>query len=379
LALVCLYIDHLPGNFFSRFTLHAYGFNDAAEVFVLVAGISAGLAYCATFERKGWRAGSRRVLRRVLQVYGTHIMLVAVCAAALWIGARATGSPDMLRTYKYAFFGSAALEEIRHALSLSLQPHHLNILPLYVVLLAAVPIVLLLQRIHIAALAAVSLALWLLPRAFDVNLPSDLHSRGWYFNPFAWQLLFVVGVLWGQGWRRGYSLPRSAILASLAVAYCGFALVAVAPWAKLPALAEWRILPHDWMGSVDKERLSLLRVLDVLALAYLTVFFVPASARWLESAWAKFFRALGRASLSVFAMSAILDVIGWIVWHSGGRGIACQFALIVCGIAIMRLAARVAEDGALRATGSATNVRRKSWYVRARLAMSSDGVPPLRH
>src|SRR5256885_16982140 len=79
LALVCLYVDHLPGNFFSRFSLHAYGFNDAAEVFVLVASISAGLAYCMTFQSRGWFAGMKRIARRIVQVYATQIMLIAVC------------------------------------------------------------------------------------------------------------------------------------------------------------------------------------------------------------------------------------------------------------------------------------------------------------
>jgi hypothetical protein len=122
-----------------------------------------------------------------------------------------------------------------------------------------------------------------------------------------------------------------------------FALVAVAPWAKTSALAQWYILPRDWLTPLDKQHLSLLKVLDVLALAYLAAYFVPASARWLDSAGACFFRALGRASLSVFAVSAILGVVGWIIWHAGGRSIACQFTLIVIGVAVMWVTAHLVE------------------------------------
>jgi hypothetical protein len=149
LALACLYVDHLPGNFFSRFSLHAYGFNDAAEVFVLVAGISAGLAYCATFQHAGWLAGLQRVARRIVQVYATHIMLIIICAAAFWLAAEATGIGEMLHADVFAFFGAGLNDEVGHALSLRLQPHYLNILPLYVLLLAAVPLIVLLLRIHL--------------------------------------------------------------------------------------------------------------------------------------------------------------------------------------------------------------------------------------
>jgi hypothetical protein len=343
LALVCLYVDHLPGNFFSRFSLHAYGFNDAAEVFVLVAGISAGLAYCTAFLNSRWLVPMKRVARRILQVYATHLMLIAVCAAAIWFAATASRNAEMLHTETFAFFGGSLADEIRHALSLRLQPHYLNMLPLYVLLLAAVPLIVLLLRIHVAVLIAVSFGLWLLPRTLQWNLPSDLHSPGWFFNPLAWQLLFVIGVLLGLADRQGYSLPRSRLLAFAAAGYCAFALVAVAPWAKLSVFAEWYVLPRDWLTVIDKQHLSLFRVIDVLALAYLAVYFVPASARWLDSFGARFFRSLGCASLSVFAVSAIVDALGWIIWHAGGQSVGCQFIVIVIGVVIMRATAYVVE------------------------------------
>ena len=365
LALVCLYVDHLPGNFFSRFSLHAYGFNDAAEVFVLVAGISAGLAYCAVFDNSGWVAGIKRVARRILQVYATHIMLIAVCATTIWFAASATHSHEVLQTDVFAFFGGTLGEEINHAITLRLQPHYLNILPLYVLLLAAVPLIVLLMRIHVAVLVAVSFGLWLLPRTLHWNLPSDLHSPGWFFNPLAWQLLFVIGALWGWARRQGFSLPRSGLLAFAAASYCGFALVAVAPWAKLPMLAEWYVLPRDWLTPFDKQHLSLFRVLNVLAIAYLAVYFVPTSAQWLDSAGARFFRALGRASLSVFAVSAIVDAFGWISWHAGGQSVAWQFMLIVLGVILMRTTAYTVESPANVLRNTILPMRRTARRARA--------------
>src|SRR4029453_10505163 len=96
----------------------------------------------------------------------------------------------------------------------------------------------------------------------------------------------------------------------------------------------------------DKQHLSLFRVLNVLAVAYLAVYFVPTSAQWLASAGAQFFRALGRASLSVFAVSAIVDAFGWISWHAGGQSVAWQFMLIVLGVILMRATAYMVESPA---------------------------------
>ena len=44
-ALILIFIDHIPGNMFAKFTLTNFGFADAAEIFVLLAGIGAYLAY----------------------------------------------------------------------------------------------------------------------------------------------------------------------------------------------------------------------------------------------------------------------------------------------------------------------------------------------
>src|ERR671923_1839563 len=61
LALICIFIDHVPGNRLAHLTLQNFGFSDAAEVFVLLAGFSAALAYGSTFQRDGWAAGLSRI------------------------------------------------------------------------------------------------------------------------------------------------------------------------------------------------------------------------------------------------------------------------------------------------------------------------------
>ena len=60
-ALLFIFIDHIPRNFLAFFTLHNFGFSDAAEMFVGLAGYAAFFAYTKPFERKGLLAGLRKI------------------------------------------------------------------------------------------------------------------------------------------------------------------------------------------------------------------------------------------------------------------------------------------------------------------------------
>src|SRR5262245_601594 len=79
LALIFIFIDHVPDNKLANFTLRNFGFADAAEVFVLLAGFSAVLAYGRTFDTQGFQAGATRVWKRARDIYVWHIGLLLLC------------------------------------------------------------------------------------------------------------------------------------------------------------------------------------------------------------------------------------------------------------------------------------------------------------
>ena len=76
LALLMIFIDHVPGNLLSLVTLRNFGFSDAAELFVLLAGFSSMVAYGGSFDRDGVAVGLRRVLLRCLRIYLFQAMLL---------------------------------------------------------------------------------------------------------------------------------------------------------------------------------------------------------------------------------------------------------------------------------------------------------------
>jgi hypothetical protein len=321
LALIFIFIDHIPGNDLARFTLRNFGFADAAEVFVLLAGFSAVLAYGRTYESHGFRAGTARVLDRVRDIYLWHLGLVVLCGVGLTLAA--------------AVFAETPLRSTVLAASLVNQPNMLNILPLYIVLLLVwLPLVMwLLPRRPWLALA-LSAAVWAIANLFHLNLPSQQNSFGWVFNPFAWQLLVTVGALTAHFSRRG-GVPISRPLVALASGYLAFALLMAAPWTQIPGLEQARPFPREMLGQIDKSYLSPLRLAHVIALGYLAMTLLAPQSPWLSGAWARGIARCGRHSLEIFCLGTVLSFAGWIVLAEAGTGYALQALVNLIGIGLL--------------------------------------------
>jgi hypothetical protein len=339
LALICIFIDHVPGNRLAHLTLQNFGFSDAAEVFVLLAGFSAALAYGSTFQRDGWAAGLSRIGRRIAKLYAAHLILLAVCVGGLAVVARAVENPVYFEHVNLTPFGYDPFGAIWRALVLQHQPAYLNILPLYVLLLAWFCIVIALARVHAALALATSAGLWAVANITGLNLPSYPEPFGWYFNPFAWQFLFSLGVLAGLAHRRGVTVPRSRYLFMAAMTYLLFAFVAAAPWSNIPGLHQLQLLPSEFIGHISKENLSPWRLVNVLAFAYVCAVLIPASAGWLKHPCIGWVINLGRNALSVFCAGTVLSLAGFVILVEIDRGFVAQAAVNLGGLGSMGLIA----------------------------------------
>jgi hypothetical protein len=334
LALIVIFINHVPGNSLSHFTLQAFGFSDAAEVFVLIAGYSAFMAYSGPLQRQGLLLGARQVLQRVRDIYAAHLILVAICASVLAIAARYFENPLYFEHVNLTPLSYDPLSAIWNVLLLTFQPGYLNILPLYVVLLAWFPVLWwLLQRNPLAALG-ISVALWAGAR-FGLKLPSWPETIGWFFNPFAWQLLFAIGAIAALGTRRGWALPRNRwIIATAALYVLGIAIVA-APWVNIPGLDLPRVVPLELIPTITKTNLSIWRLTHILAIAYLVAVALPPTARWLSGAMARPMIACGRHGLHIFSLGTVLSFLGFAVMLEGGRSWPYQIAVNGIGVGVL--------------------------------------------
>jgi hypothetical protein len=351
LCLVMIYINHTPTTIYERFTSRNFGFSDAAEGFVLMSGMAAGLAYSpALRERLGWQ-GVGRIWARVWQLYVTHILVTALClavaaAGALWFhGEWFVNGPHLEKIYNMQLETQIGVVLLTHQIG------YANILPLYTVLLAFAPFAIWLGWRKPGLLLALSVAIWAaagIGRGLDLhpqlNLPNYPNPGGWFFNPVAWQLLFVLGLLTGINLRQGRRfVPLDGWLLGAAIAYLLAALVIV----QAPGLMQrfstalWGLNEYGapWLlVSFDKTFLTAPRLLHILALAYVLSAF-PAVRQAAASAIGRPFALLGRHSLQVFALGTILAFVGQVIKGDMVPSMALDTLILGTGIALMFLMA----------------------------------------
>jgi hypothetical protein len=343
IALWLIFLDHIPSNVVSWITIRNYGFSDATEIFIFISGYTAAFVYGRAMRERGFVVSGARILRRAWQIYVAHIFLFAIYMAEISYVATSFDNPLYAEEMNILDFLKQPDMTIVQALLLKFKPVNMDILPLYIILLILFPPILwLLQRWQTLALGA-SLALYVLAWQFGWNLPA-YPEGSWYFNPFAWQLLFVFGAwcaLGGAG--RLAPVARSPVTMVIAMLYLGFSFVIALSW-YLPD--QTSIVPHwleDLIYPIDKTNLDVLRFAHFLALAVLTVRFVPRTWPMLNS-WILYPAILcGQHSLEIFCLGVFLAFAG----HFALVDISGAFWMQVV-ISIFGIVAMIATAGLIR-------------------------------
>ena len=325
-ALWWIFMDHIPGNWMAQFSLRNFALCDATEIFVLLAGYAAAIAYGGSYERNGWLFAGADVLRRAWTLYIAHIFLFVVFAAQVSYSATALDRADYLDEIHLDVLADAPYQAMLGALLLTFQPAYLNILPMYVALLAFFSLLLPLLRWP-WVMGGLSFALYAAARTFGWNFPSWTDD-GWYFNPLCWQFLFVLGALMSR-----YSLrppvPTWVVDAGAAVVVVFGAALIWLVWPSDDVSAHVPRLLTRTLLLVDKEGMHPMRLLSILALAWGVVRLVPFSARWLRTRWAGPVLC-GQHSLAVLCCGIFLSFLGRLVMEEQG-GWAGQAVVNVAG------------------------------------------------
>ena len=343
LALWFIFVDHIPTNIVSWLTVRNYGFSDATEIFVFISGYTAVIAYARMMEREGWVRAAARIYRRVWQLYVAHILLfVAFSAQVAWVSI-ARDTPALIEEMELLGLGQNPYQAILEAALLKFRPVNLDVLPLYIVLLAVFPFVLPAVVRWPMRVIAVSLALYAATCHYDWNLPAYPENKVWFFNPMAWQVVFYVGaacaVLGPQlAWLDRFRRPLS-ILAAL---YLLFAAFIVLSWHYNPME---RLIPN-WVTRliypIDKTNIDILRFLHFLALAWLVRLAVPVDAAFLRWRVLEPLRRCGEQSLLIFCLGTFLALSAQVIVSQFEESLLSQIVVSVAGIMIMCVAAYVA-------------------------------------
>jgi hypothetical protein len=343
LALWFIFVDHVPTNVVSWLTVRNYGFSDATEIFVFISGYTAVIAYARMMQREGWVRAAARVYRRVWQLYVAHILLfVAFTAQVVWASI-ARDMPSLIEEMELMGLGDNPYEAILAAALLKFRPVNLDILPLYIVLLAVFPFVLPAIVRWPFAVIAVSLALYAATCRFNWNLPAYPENKVWYFNPLAWQVVFYVGAALAMLAPELSRLDRfRRPISIVAVLYLLFSAFIALSWHYNPLE---RLVP-TWVARqiypIDKTNIDILRFLHFFALAWLVRLLVPADAAFLK--WRVFepLRRCGEQSLLIFCIGTFLALTAQIIVSHFEESLLSQIVVSVAGIIVMCAAAYVA-------------------------------------
>jgi len=346
LALIFIFIDHIPENILSYFTLQAFQFYDAAEVFIFISGYTAALVYGRALALQGRFFATAQILRRAWQLYVAHIFLFMIFIAEVSYTVTTFNNPMYNDEMRVADFLEEPHIAIVKALLLQFQPTFLDILPLYILLLVIFPAILLGLRLQPLLVLIPSFLLYAVVQATGLAVPAYPEGHVWYFNPLAWQFLFTAGAALGLR-RTTLSPHRRAPSAGawllMAMVIIGVAFIIRLSWT---IHGVWDASPGLFLKElwpVNKNNLSPTRLVPFFAMVFVVGTLMPTDAAFLHSAAAKPLILCGQQSLEVFCLGILLSALGHFVLSEYSSAVVIQLTVNVAGVDAVCLTAKMID------------------------------------
>jgi hypothetical protein len=330
-ALWFAFLNHVPDNIGSWLTLRHYGFSDSAEVFMFVSGATCALAYGRVRRRDGWFAVAGHTLRRSWEIYVAFLLLIIAYVVIIYLA----GDAQFADATHIGFLLDSPGAALTHAAILQYRPVNTDALPNFIVYhLLFVPLLWLLFKSPNVTLGA-SLCLYLSVQVYGWNLP-QWPINDWYFNPFAWQVLVVLGAWWVMGGgEKLWSLLMSRIVTCSAAIFLLFSLVVTLSWSIPPLELVIPPLLVKLIYPIDKSDLDLLRLLHFLAIAVLVARFVRRDWKGSMTPLLRGAVRCGENSLEIYCLGVLLAFGGEVLLVRVTNGIAMQIAVSIGGILLM--------------------------------------------
>ncbi len=173
ISLFIILIDHMRGNTLGNWTPGHFGFSDAACIFIFISGYTAALAFGSLYGRTTWLSATARVALRVWQLYIAQIAVCVVVASIPGITRHLFGTDGYASVLKLDYLFIDPIDAIWGLVTLTYVPAYLDILPVYVVMMAMIPLAVMIARVNPRLVIVASAALWAAARVFHWNLPAD--------------------------------------------------------------------------------------------------------------------------------------------------------------------------------------------------------------
>ncbi len=369
IAMIIILFAHTPGNFFTSWIPARWGFSDATEMFVFCSGMASAIAFGNSFDRAGWAMGTARVSYRVWQVYWAHLGMFFIIAAIL-------AGIDMAEVSETVYIGTLNLwrffsdpgPQLVGLFTLTYVPNYFDILPMYMVILAMMPLVMALAKVDLRLVALASVTVWIFAQRrlleefglghLHLSLPAEPWSdRQWFFNPFGWQLIFFTGFAFMRGWIPAPPLNKWLIIGALIIVLINIPLSNIGvrainrEWFGLAfegnPIVDWRV---DHRGWFTKSDFGILRFIQFLSLAYLAYAasglagrnLMPQGMGFAARTWRLIVQQtskIGQQSLAVFLFSMVFARILGFIYDQIERSTFVVTVGNLIGVALLLLCA----------------------------------------
>ncbi len=338
IAMLIIFTSHAPNNYWGDWIPGRFGFSDATEIFVFCSGMASAIAFGTSYDRRGWVLGTARVLFRCWQVYWAHICLFFALLFMLIILDSFAFEKLYVNSLALQVFLNNTPEALFGLLTMTYVPNYFDILPMYIVILLMMPLIMALSYVRIELVFAFMAVVWFMGQTrllqslglerFIIGLPASFtNDRQWFFNPFAWQLVFFTGFALVRGWIP--TPPVNKVLVTIAaiitIGFMSLSHVAIREWGFSWA-QDWRVANAMWISKTD---IGLVRFIHFLCVAYLAYAIAGNGGRRLivegRTAIGKVGKFLvtvltkvGQQSLAVFMVSMMLSIfVGFILDQTG--------------------------------------------------------------
>ena len=339
-ALVTIFINHVPGIYYERFTHRNYSISDSADLFVFLAGWALRIVVERSADAPTTLAIVAKLSERAFKIYVAQILISAVALAMLATAAQWFNDPLILEWHNAAAVFYSPIEAHIGLVLLSHQLGYFDILPLYVVLMVLAPVIALVHRRAPLWLLPASAAIYLAVLVSGTNLPSWPTQGYWFFNPLAWQLVFVLGFCLAEPIGVGALVRRNIgwfRIVALPIVVGGFVILWWDLWPDPTRVWQPRLL-----FVADKSFMTPMRLVQFMALAALGSFAYPQFAAW-SPRLVGLLSLLGRNSLNVFCVGSLLSLAGQIIRYIFNGSIRIDTIILVCGVLLLWLTAKVSE------------------------------------
>lgn len=298
LLLVFMAVDHIASDL-QVMTNHIFGYVSAAEGFVFISGLVAGLVYTRRRRKLGPEIAQAGCRRRAWELYGYHLALFIF----VWIWAL-VGRALEFDTLAGPAAEASSWKSLLAGVFVANQPPLLDILPMYCGFMLLLPALLAaFDRGLRGRVLFGSFGLWLLANAFLPQVPWTMGViRTSSFNLLAWQLLFIAGAACGHAWASRERLVPAARVSLIAIAATICVICYIVRHAFIPPPIPRGSL--DWL--TNKNNLAPLRLLNTAALYYLIYAVAarfPSVVEWRPLAF------IGQKALPVFSAHIVVVYI----------------------------------------------------------------------